>query len=162
MTGNIYRRRKEFDRAMDHYQQALELEPGNNFALFGMGDCYRGKQDMESAVEWWDKILDHEPDNQALWTRVGDALLSLDKIDEAVRHYESSLQTGFDVFAYLGLARAEHARGNLEKAREHCHMALENEADNERILERLALICEEAGDIEGAKEAKERLSKTAE
>ena len=55
MTGNIYRRRKEFDRAMDNYEKALELEPDNNFALFGMGDCYRGKQDMESAVEWWDK-----------------------------------------------------------------------------------------------------------
>lgn len=80
MTGNIYRRRKEFD------QKALEIEPTNNFALFGMGDCYRGQQNMEKAVEWWDKILEREPENQALWTRVGDALLSLDRVDDAVMH----------------------------------------------------------------------------
>jgi tetratricopeptide (TPR) repeat protein len=161
MTGNIYRRRKEFDRAMDHYEKALELEPGNNFALFGMGDCYRGKMNMEKAVEWWDKILEHEPENQALWTRVGDALLSLNRIDDAIAHYEASLENGADVFSYLGLARAQHALGDLARAREFCEKALEHDENSERVLERLVNICEDAGDLAAADKARERLAQAA-
>jgi len=160
MTGNIYRRRKEFDRAMDHYQQALELEPDNNFALFGMGDCFRGQMNMEKAVEWWDKILEQEPENQALWTRVGDALLSLKRIDDAIAHYEASLKNGADVFSYFGLARAQHAHGDLTKAREYCEIALSHDETNERVLERLVNICEEAGDLLAADQAREKLSQT--
>ena len=158
MTGNIYRRRKEFDRAMDHYEKALELEPDNNFALFGMGDCYRGKMNMEKAVEWWDRILEHEPENQALWTRVGDALLSLDRIKDAIAHYEASLKNGADVYSYLGLARAQHALGDLAKAREFCEKALAQEDNSERVLERLVNICEDAGDLAAANKAREKLS----
>jgi tetratricopeptide (TPR) repeat protein len=157
MTGNIYRRRKEFDRAMDHYEKALELEPENNFALFGMGDCYRGKMNMEKAVEWWDRILEHEPENQALWTRVGDALLSLNKIDEAISHYEASLKNGADVFSFLGLARAQHALGDLPKAREYCEKALAQDETSERVLERLVNICEDAGDFKAADQARDKL-----
>ena len=161
MTGNIYRRRKEFDRAMDHYQKALDLEPNNNFALFGMGDCYRGKMKMDKAVEWWDKILEHEPENQALWTRVGDALLNLNRVEDAITHYEASLKNGPDVFSYLGLARAHHELGDLDKAREFCEQALAHEENSERVLERLVNICEDAGDLAAAKAAREKLAQAS-
>jgi tetratricopeptide (TPR) repeat protein len=138
--------------------KALEIEPENNFALFGVGDCFRGQQKMEKAVEWWDKILEQEPENQSLWTRVGDALLSLNRIDDAIMHYEASLKNGDDVFSYLGLARAEHARGDLARARTFCEKALAHDDTNERVLERLVNICEDAGDFVAADKAREKLT----
>ncbi len=159
MIGNIYRRRKEFDRAMAHYQNALDLDPVNNFALFGMGDCYRGQLDMEQAVFWWGKILEHEPENQSLWTRVGDALLSLGHFDDAVRHYHSSLKVDHDLYAVLGLARVAQKQGDYDKAVYHCEQALEIDVDNIRALEELAHICDEAGYDEKAVEVRARLSR---
>jgi len=157
MIGNIYRRRKEFDRAMEHYQNALELDPVNNFALFGMGDCYRGQLNMEQAVFWWGKILDQEPENQSLWTRVGDALVSLGRLDDAVRHYHASLKVGHDLYAVLGLARVAQKQGDYDKACYHCEQALEIDVDNTRALEELARICDEAGYTEKAEEVRARI-----
>jgi tetratricopeptide (TPR) repeat protein len=95
-----------------------------------------------------------------LWTRVGDALLSLNRVKDAVAHYEASLKNGSDVYSYLGLARAQHALGDLAKAREYCEKALSHDDSSERVLERLVTICEDAGDLEAADKAREKLSQT--
>lgn len=157
MIGNIYRRRKEFDRAMDQYENALMLDPKNNFALFGMGDCFRGRMDMGKAVYWWGKILAQEPDNQALWTRVGDALVSLKRYDDAAKHYHASLKVGYDLYAILGLARMAHIQGDFDKACYHCEQALEVDENNKRALEELARICDDAGLVEKAQAARDRI-----
>jgi tetratricopeptide (TPR) repeat protein len=158
MIGNIYRRRKEFDRAMGHYENALELDPRNNFALFGMGDCFRGQLNMEKAVYWWGKILDQEPENQSLWTRVGDALVSLDRLDDAIKHYNSSLRVAHDLYAVLGLARVAQKQGDPDRACYYCEQALEVDEDNIRALEELARICDEAGYTERAEAARARIN----
>ena len=142
---------------MEHYQNALELDPRNNFALFGMGDCYRGLLNMEKAVFWWEKILDQEPDNQALWTRVGDALFSLGRLDDAVKHYSASLRVDHDLYAVLGLAKVAEKQGDPEKACYYCEQALEVDKDNPRALEEMARICEAAGNIEKAEAARARI-----
>jgi len=157
MIGNIYRRRKEFDRAMGHYENALELDSKNNFALFGMGDCFRGQLNMERAVYWWGKILDQEPENQSLWTRVGDALVSLGRLDEAIQHYNASLRVDHDLYAVLGLARVAQKQGDPGKACYYCEQALEVDEDNIRALEELARICDEAGYTERAEQARARI-----
>jgi len=157
MIGNIYRRRKEFDRAMDHYENALNLDSKNNFALFGMGDCFRGQLNMEKAVYWWGKILDQEPDNQALWTRVGDALASLGRLDDAVIHYKSSLRVSYDLYAVLGMARVAQKQGDHDKACYYCEQALDEDGDNERALEELAHICDDAGFAEKAQKLRARI-----
>ena len=157
MIGNIYRRRKEFDRAMDYYENALDLDPKNNFALFGMGDCFRGKLNMEKAVYWWGKILDQEPENQPLWTRVGDALVSLDRLDDAIAHYSASLKVDHDLYAVLGLARVSQQKGEFDKACRYCEQALEVDKDNVRALETLVAICEAAGQPEKAQAARDRI-----
>jgi tetratricopeptide (TPR) repeat protein len=157
MVGNIYRRRKEYDRATEQYQNALDLDPKNNFALFGMGDCCRGKLDLDRAVYWWDKILEQEPDNQALWTRVGDALVNLDRLDDAVRHYEASLKSGHDIYALLGLARAKVKRGNFSQALQHCERALAEDENHPRVLEEMAKIHELNGDADAAARSRSRI-----
>ncbi len=159
MIGNIYRRRKEFDRAMDHYENALLLDPKNNFALFGMGDCFRGQLNMGKAVYWWGKILDQEPDNQPLWTRVGDALVSLGRLDDAVTHYNASLRVGYDLYAVLGMARVAQKQGDVDKARYYCEQALEEDGDNVRALEEMAHICDDAGFAEKAQKLRNRVTK---
>lgn len=157
MIGNIYRRRKEFDRAMDYYENALGLDPRNNFALFGMGDCFRGKLNMEKAVYWWGKILDQEPENQPLWTRVGDALVSLDRLDDAIAHYSASLKVDHDLYAMLGLARVAQQKGDFDQACRYCEQALEVDKDNVRALETLIAVCEAAGQPEKAQAARDRI-----
>jgi len=151
MTGNLYRRRRQYDRAIESYKNALELEPNNSFALFGMGDCFRGHHDIEQAVFWWEKILEHEPKNQVLWTRVGDAQINLGRLDDAVESYEACLKTGEDIFAYLGLARVEHKKGDTAAAIVFCEQALKIDKKHHRVLSELATLHDAAGDFEAAK-----------
>ena len=93
---------------------------------------------------WWEKIFDQEPENQSLWTRVGDALVSLGRLDEAVVHYNSSLRVAHDLYAMLGLARVARKQEDFDKACYYCEQALAEDGDNERALEELANICNDA------------------
>jgi Tfp pilus assembly protein PilF len=48
--------------------------------------------------------------------------------------------------------------GDLTKARASCEQALAHDANSERVLERLASICEQAGDRPAADAAREKLA----
>lgn len=158
MTGNLYRRRRDYDKAIENYRNALEIEPENCFALFGMGDSFRGYQDMEQAVFWWEKILQQEPRNQALWSRVGDAQASLDRISDAVASYEACLKVGDDIYAYLGLARVEQKKGDVQAAIAFCQQALQIDKNHTRVLTELAALYEQIGDYESAETARELIA----
>ena len=65
------------------------------------------------------------------------------------------------MYAYLGLARAQHALGDLARAREFCETALSHDDSNERVLEKLVEICEQEGDSTAADEARKKLALAA-
>ena len=40
--GNCHRKLKTFDKGVYYFERALEMDPKNFYALFGLADCYRG------------------------------------------------------------------------------------------------------------------------
>jgi tetratricopeptide (TPR) repeat protein len=136
--GNCYRKLKRFETAVQFFEQALEREPKNFYALFGLGDCYRGLGRPESALEYWNRILGRDPKNKLILTRAADAYRAIGDGHTAERYYRSALDLEFDVYAVLGLALLDMDRGEYAAAAESLEGLLPSAPKNPRVYEALA------------------------
>ncbi len=148
--GNSYRKLKEFSKGIPFFEQALEKEPENFYALFGLADCYRGLNEPERSIDYWNRILANDPDNKVILTRAGDARRSMNQLDEAETFYRKALQIDADMYASLGLAIIARNRGSYEKALDILEQLRTRDRDNYRIYVELAATHAQAGDLDEA------------
>lgn len=136
--GNCYRKLKNFEQGLVSFQKALDLEPANFYALFGMADCYRGLNEDEKSLEYWQKILGRDPNNKVILTRAGDAYRAMESYDEAETYYKNALNIEFDEYAILGLALINKMRGNYRVAIDSLQGLLKNDVKNHRLYTEIA------------------------
>ena len=154
--GNCYRKLKQFEEGVPFFEQALKMEEGNFYALFGLADCYRGLNEPVRSLEYWQKILEHDPDNRVILTRAGDTHRTLGELDAAVGCYERALSQADDVFARIGLAIVQRLRGEPYEAISHLEELAGQNPRNSRIAVELAQTYEQLEDHERAATALER------
>ncbi len=136
--GNCYRKLKQFDQGVPYFEKALNKEPDNFYALFGLADCYRGTGEPQRSLDYWNLILKKDPKNKVILTRAGDAFRSMDRFDEASDYYERALNIEFDVYAVLGLATISRLQGKVQAAIESLKRLVQNDAKNYRLHLELA------------------------
>ena len=136
--GNCYRKLKQFDEAVSYFEQALEREHGNFYALFGLGDSYRGLGDPRAALPYWNRILERDPKNKVILTRAADAYRAIGQPETARDYYRRALNIEFDAYAILGLALLNMDVGDYESAARSLEGLLPNTPKNARIYQTLA------------------------
>lgn len=131
--GNCHRKLKTFEKGTKFFEMALEREPNNFYALFGLADCYRGMNQQFKSIEYWNKILDLDPKNKVILTRAGDAYRTTGNYEEAKVYYSKALEIDFDVYAAIGLALICKGEGNFEEAAKRFTTLIKNDARNSRL-----------------------------
>jgi tetratricopeptide (TPR) repeat protein len=114
--GNCHRKLKTYAEGIPYFEKALQRDPDNFYALFGLADCYRGMNQPDKSLEYWKKILEKDPKNKVILTRAGDALRNMSQFDEAGDYYRQALNIEFDTYAVLGLAIVAKAQGKYTEA----------------------------------------------
>ena len=148
--GNCYRKLRRYRAGIPFFEEALEREPDNFYALFGLADCYRGLNDPAQSLVYWKRILEKDPQNRVILTRAGDAHRTMGELDEAEECYRAALAIGDDLYANLGLAIAARMRGDREAAIEMLNELKRREPDNHRVYVELAATHARAGSPEDA------------
>jgi len=136
--GNCYRKLKLFEEGLSFFELALQKEPHNFYALFGLADCYRGLYKQNYSLEYWNRILEQDPRNKVILTRAGDAYRKLGELDKAVEYYQRALNIEFDIYAVLGLAIIDKIQGHYEVAIESLDRLLQQDPKNHRLCLELA------------------------
>ena len=149
--GNCYRKLKRFPEGVPHFERALEMEPGNFYALFGLADCYRGMHEPNRSLEYWEQILANDPDNRVILTRTADAHRSLGDLDAAERLYTRAIAIGPDVYAAIGLATVYRDRGDAQTAIEDLERLRREHPDEIRVCTELAESYAAAGQVDDAR-----------
>jgi tetratricopeptide (TPR) repeat protein len=90
--GDIFFDEKRFQKALETYKKALEVEPENIDALICCGLCYRNLEEYDKAIEYYDNALEIEPDNKTALNNIGYVLECKGKIEEAIEYYNKSLE----------------------------------------------------------------------
>ncbi len=144
--GNCHRKLKTFDQGTKYFEMALEREPDNFYALFGLADCYRGMNQQLKSVYYWNKILEIDPNNKVILTRAGDAYRTSGNYEEAKKYYNKALEIDFDIYAAIGLALICKGEGNYEEAARRFETLIKNEPKNVRLYVDLSSCYEAMGD----------------
>ena len=116
ILGKLCLRRSNFDKAESYFRRALEIDPDNPYALYGLGNCYRWHRRYHAAIEVWQKILEDSDGTQALHTRMGDAYYHLGMQEDAARFYKRAISFGRDPFSMAGLICLAVDTGDLDTA----------------------------------------------
>ncbi len=136
--GNCHRKRKTFAEGIPYFEEALEREPKNFYALFGLADCYRGLGHPEKSLVYWNGILDRDPRNKVILTRAADAYRAMGEHEQARKYYETALDIEYDTYAVLGLALLNRTEGRIDLAIESLKRLVAHEPKNSRIYLELA------------------------
>ncbi|OQY35570.1 MAG: hypothetical protein B6241_00800 [Spirochaetaceae bacterium 4572_59] len=150
--GNCHRKLKTFEKGVPYFQDALNLQANNFYALFGLADCYRGMNEQDKSLVYWNKILDLDRKNKVILTRAGDAYRNMGKEDQAEIYYKQALNIEFDTYAILGLAMINKEKGNYQDAITSLKDLISNDPRNYRLYIEAAECFEKTGDIEEAVE----------
>jgi tetratricopeptide (TPR) repeat protein len=157
--GNCHRKLKTYKEGIPFFEQALEHDPKNFYALFGLADCHRGLNEQEHSLKYWNKILEQDPANKVILTRAGDAYRKMDNDDEAEGYYRRALNIEYDTYAILGLAMINKHRRHFKEASESLETLLREDGKIFRIYPELMDCYVELKDKQSAKELMKRFEK---
>jgi len=111
--------------AIEHYEQALRIEPDDAEAHNNLGLVLQGSGRMSEAIEHYEQALRIKPDFADAHNDLGTALAQTGKINEAIAHYEQALRIDPDYAeAHNNLGLVLQGLGKMSEAIAHYEQAL--------------------------------------
>jgi tetratricopeptide (TPR) repeat protein len=92
LKGFLFSNRKYYERAIDIYERAIELDPNRAESWLAQGDAFYALHRYEDAIASYDKSLLLAPHNPEGLIKKGDALRKVGRFDEAVLNYQKALE----------------------------------------------------------------------
>jgi tetratricopeptide (TPR) repeat protein len=157
--------RSEVNRAIQHYEEALKLDPSADVIFEELGDLYIATNRLQDAQNEAEELLKQNPNNigarkmlARIYTRAvgnGQNGFNEDALKKAVDQYQKiTQQAPKDADSWVMLGRLNTVLHNTPEAEKAFNKALESEPDNEDALVGLAELYGQLGD---AKRAAEKL-----
>jgi tetratricopeptide (TPR) repeat protein len=130
-VGQVWLRRRNYDKALEQFQLAQRMDPNLALAHWGAGECARRNDDCATALPEFQRAveLDHKyPDAQLA---LGDCLTQLNKFNDAVAALQPGLNWGKWKPRFLvALGNVEMARDSLRDAGIYFTQAREADPDD--------------------------------
>jgi tetratricopeptide (TPR) repeat protein len=111
--GWAYYRKADFDRAIQDYNQAIQLQPDYAFAFNDRGLAYAGNRDFNRAIEDYSQAIKLNPDFALAFNNRGFAYASKRDNDRAIQDFNAAIRLRPDnseVFYNRGRAYADDAK----------------------------------------------------
>ncbi|HEU5376184.1 MAG TPA: protein kinase [Ktedonobacteraceae bacterium] len=89
--GHAFRDAGVYDRALQAYEQAIQLNPENPLAYYGQAKIFWEQQRYEEALKIYDEIVRLSPKDPFFQALKGDALYELGHYTEALAAYDQAL-----------------------------------------------------------------------
>jgi len=132
MLGVAYWQKGDFERALEHYEKALALDPGDAIINVNIGSFYvamsqttKRLEDAQRSVEYFQRAIADDPLLASAYNGLGGTMKLLGNNDEAIANWEKALELnpGYSISVY-NLAYAYLEKGNKTQALEYCQRYL--------------------------------------
>jgi len=91
IRGTIYLKQKEYQKAIDIYQELCTINPDNDVALFQMGKAYWGNGDVNEAIERYEKVIALNPSHRSVNHELMEIFESRWEKTEKISFYEKAV-----------------------------------------------------------------------
>jgi tetratricopeptide (TPR) repeat protein len=170
LAGAYGNRGEYFAKAIDHYKQALKLDPSAGFLVEEITDLYVQAGRLKDAVTEAEDLLKLDPDNLSARRMLGRIYARLigdpqaGKINEgmlrqAIEQYQKiTAKDAKDLESWLMLGRLSRVARNSADSQKAYNAALGLDPDNEEATMGLALVYSDIGDTKNAIEMLRRVN----
>ena len=137
--GQEYLHKKEYDKAIELFREALRLQPDLTVALDNLGNALELEGKDEAAIAEFDKALKIAPENAALYHDKGLALFHEKKYEEALAAFRKAVEIHSDFAeAQNGLGATLLSMGKPDEAAAALRKAVESAPKNADALNKEA------------------------
>ena len=144
-------------KAIQHYQEALKLDPGASLVFEELTDLYIQTNHLRDAITQAEEMLKQNPDNVDARRMLGriymkmistqDNRINEDYLRKAIEQLQKVTEKDpKDAESWVALGRLYRVSNNSVDAEKAYNKALEAEADNEEALTGLAMLYSDLGD----------------
>lgn len=115
--GNLYLGKSNFQRAEEHFKQAIGAQPNDSHLLNKLAEVYQKQNKLDAAVEQYKKILAFDEHNIETLRNLGKLFKDKSKWAEALAYFERILKINFkDSNAAYETKEMYRKLGNPQKA----------------------------------------------
>ena len=132
--GNAEYDERNYQRAIEHYDKAIEIKPDDAMAWHNKGVALGELGRYEDALKAYDKAIEIEPDYATAWHNKGIALGKLGRYDDALKAYNKAIEIKPDYTkAWYNKACVYSLNDNKENALKNLSKAIElDQKDKEK------------------------------
>jgi len=123
--GNAYHSTREYDKAIENFDQALKLNPNLAEAYNNRGNAYRHKGEFDKAIDDYNKALKLNPNDADAYNNRGIAYDDKGEYDKAIDDYNKALKLNPNLAeAYNNRGVTYRHKGEFDKAIDDYNKAL--------------------------------------
>jgi superkiller protein 3 len=105
--GYAYNNKGDYDKAIEYYNKAIELNPDYAVAYYNLGNVYNNKGDYGKAIEYYNKAIEYynkaielNPDSVDAYNNLGIAYNIKSDDDKAIEYYNKAIELNPGSIAY--------------------------------------------------------------
>ena len=116
LLARAYRRNRDPEAAVEHYLEALELNPEYTGALNSLAYTYADQEKYEKAFEYLGRYVSLAPDDANVYDSLADLHFRVGNLDEVISNYEQAIASmpafasPYGKIAYVHALREEYAK----------------------------------------------------
>ncbi len=149
--GRLLAEQGETDRALGHFQRAVEIKPDYAHARYNLGNLLMQQGELARAEQHFRRALEREPRYAAALNSLGNCLVRQKREPESEEYYLRAIEAEPRFAdAHYNLALALHQQGKLDQAAEHYQSATRFDPSNADAHSNWGVLLEAKGQVEEA------------
>jgi tetratricopeptide (TPR) repeat protein len=149
-----YRQQGELDRALAHFELALEHDESDPSVLLGIASIHLARREFDQVEQRISKVLQLQPESSEAFLMRGRLAQSQGNIKEAVQFFEKAIELSPGTSgppAYVSIGHLHIFTGRLKEARESFQKALDIDFLNGPAHDGMANVLQLEGKVDEAK-----------
>ena len=149
--GLSYQEDKEYDKAIEHYTTAIELNPEFAKAYNSRSFVYRMKENFKAAIQDCNKLIELNLELVEAYTNRGLAYFDKGEVDKAIQDYDKVIDLDPDyAIAYNNRGAAYYQKGDFDNAIQNYNKAIDLDPDYVLLYNNRGAAYHRKGDFDNA------------